>query len=302
MTCFLFPGQGSQKPGMGRDFYDASPAAREIFDRAAALLGAPFVDLIFKGPEDTLRETQNTQPALVAVESAIVAHLVANGLAPAAVAGHSIGEVAALVAANALSFEDALPLARERGRLMAGAMTGGAMAAVIGLAPDDIQAALPEGAEIANFNGPQQTIISGPADAVDHAIETLKQAGAKRVMLLNVSGAFHSSFMKPAATQFAEYLKNVRLTTPDCAFVSSVTGHEESDPDHIRNLLAQQLYEPVRWTQVMEYLGPIKAVETGPGNVLQGLARRTSNAPEIAPAGTLDQANLLVAQHEENPA
>lgn len=302
MTCFLFPGQGSQKPGMGRDFYESAPDAKAVFDQAETALGSEFLDAVFNGPDNALRDTRVTQPALVTVEVAIAAHLQAHGLRPDTVAGHSIGEISALAVAQALTPETAIAIAVERARLMAGAMTDGAMAAVLGMPPETIEKHLPSGAEVANYNGPEQTIISGTADAVHTAAETLKTAGAKRVLPLNVSGAFHSSFMKPAAERFAAYLSSIEVAAPTCRFVSSVTAREETKPARIRELLAQQLHEPVRWTQVMHFLGPVEAIEVGPGNVLQGLARRTPDAPVVAPVATLEHVDQLLAKHKEKSA
>jgi [acyl-carrier-protein] S-malonyltransferase len=293
VTCFLFPGQGSQKNGMGRDIHDASPAARRIFDQARELLGPEFVDLIFNGTEEQLRDTRVTQPALVTVESAIVAHLAQAGLHPAAAAGHSVGELSALVAAGSLDFVDALRLAQERARLMTEEAPAGGMAAVIGLDAKKIQFALSRGVEVANYNGPAQTIISGEISAIETISETLKTLGAQRVIPLNVSGPFHCSLMKRASELLRPLLNTLTIRPPACTFVSSVIGEEVSDPDLIRLHLGWQLYSPVRWTDVMTVLGPIDAIEVGPGNVLQGLARRTPGAAHVHSAGTWPQIQAL---------
>ncbi len=295
MTCFLFPGQGSQKTGMGRDLHDASPAARRVFDQARETLGHEFVDLIFNGSDDHLRDTRVTQPALVTVESAIAAHLASAGMSPTAAAGHSVGELSALVAAGSLELADALLLAQERARLMTEEAPSGAMAAVIGLDPEKIEHSLPKGAEVANFNGPAQTIISGDAKALDIAAETLKKLGAQRVIRLNVSGPFHCSLMKRASELLRPLLNSLTIRPPACTFVSSVIGEEVSDPDLIRLHLGWQLYSPVRWTDVMATLGPIEAIEAGPGNVLQGLARRMPKAAHVHSAGTWAQIQTLFA-------
>ena len=169
------------------------------------------------------------------------------------------------------------------------------MAAVIGMDPDTITAHLPDGADIANLNGPQQTIISGPTDAIEAAIIQLKEAGAKRVIPLKVSGPFHSACMKPASEQFSEFLEPILFASPTVTFISSVTGMEESNPDTLRTLLWKQLFSSVRWTDVMQTIGAVPAIEVGPGAVLKGLAKRTEDAPSVVSAGTLDSANALAA-------
>ena len=293
MIWLLFPGQGSQEPGMGRDYYEASPHARAALDEAEAVLGEGFLDRLFTGSEQELRDTRTAQVALVAVGVAIARHLFATDVAPDGAAGHSVGEIAALVATGALEISDALRLTRERARLMAEAPEGGTMAAVLGLNAEGVAAALPEGAEIANYNGPGQTIISGGTEAIEAAKTTLVDAGAKRVLPLNVSGAFHSSLMKPAALKLKDYLDAVPLRRPALCFVSSVTGAQETEPETIKELLWKQLYSPVRWTDVMAALGPVRAIEAGPGKVLQRLAKRMDDGPEVSGAGTLEQAQAL---------
>lgn len=292
---FLFPGQGSQQPGMGRDFHDAAPEARAVFDAAAALSPPGFVDLIFNGDAERLNDTRVAQPALLTCSVAIARHLAARGLRPAACCGHSLGEISALAVAGALDFEDALRLTQTRAKLMAECAPEGGMAAVMGLDADAIEAALPPGAQVANYNGPGQTIISGTLAALAAAEAALKAAGAKRVVPLKVSGPFHSVHMRPAAEAFAEALRGVPFRAPSCRFVSSVTAADIADPGAIRDTLARQLYSPVRWTETMAALGPGTAVEVGPGGVLRGLAKRIPGAPEVAPAGTLAEADALPA-------
>ena len=293
MTAFLYPGQGSQAPGMGADFREASAAARDIFDRAAAMTSAAWLDTLFHGSDADLADTRMAQPALLTVEVAITAHLAAIGVTPSVCAGHSLGEYSALVAAGALAFEETFRVVQERARLMSENVPEGAMAAVLGLDAAAIEAVLPEGVQVANYNGPGQTIVSGTAAALDAAEHALKEAGAKRVMRLNVSGPFHSEYMRPASETFRGFLETVALTAPETRFVSSVSGREETEPERIRELLASQLCAPVRWTEVMAALGPIEALEAGPGRVLQGLAKRTENAPSVTPVGTLEAAAAL---------
>lgn len=273
---------------MLKDFYETSPLARAAIDEATAILGEDFLDTMFNGPDDALRDTRMAQPALVTAGIAIAAHLKSLNISPALCAGHSIGEIAALAVAEVFSPVDAIRITQERARLMAEESPEGTMAAVIGLAPDAIENALPGGAEIANFNGPQQTIISGTIEGIEAAKDTLKEVGAKSVIPLNVSGPFHSSCMNAASEKFKHFLDDFTFTAPTCTFVSSVTGKEESDADTIKQLLWKQLYSPVRWTETMETIGAVDALEAGPGNVLQGIARRIENAPSISASSTLD--------------
>ena len=281
MTAFLFPGQGSQAPGMGKDAYAAGGAAREVFDWAAELNPPGFLDILFEGPAETLSDTRMAQPALLTAEVAMARALQMKDFAPSVCAGHSVGEIPALVVAGACTFHDAMRLIHERARLTSEGVPAGGMAAVMGLTPAEIEAALPESVDIANYNGPQQTIISGSKDGLAAAEKQLKEAGAKRVIPLNVSGPFHSTLMHKAAQEFRAFLANVSFIQPKLRFVSSVTGLDASDPEEIRTLLWKQLYHPVLWTHTMQHIGPMDAIEVGPGNVLQGLAKRIEGAPIV---------------------
>jgi [acyl-carrier-protein] S-malonyltransferase len=287
MSFFLFPGQGSQVPGMGKDFHETSAAARAVFDEAAECLYPALLETMFHGPAQTLEDTRMAQPALLTVEVAIVRDLAARGVAPEGAAGHSLGEISALVACEALDFIDALRLVEARAKAMSDDVPEGGMAAVMGLTPEAIEAALPEGAQVANFNGPAQTIITGTGAGIDAATEALREAGAKRVLPLRVSGPFHSWLMKPAAEQLRPVLATIELRTPRYPFLSSVSGAFETDPEEIRALLERQLFSPVQWTRVMAQLDGRACLEVGPGSTLQGLARRMEGGPQITSAGTL---------------
>jgi [acyl-carrier-protein] S-malonyltransferase len=278
---------------MGRDFYEHSPAARAVFDEASARAGDSFLAVIFEGTPEALAQTRVQQPALLTVEVAIARHLESRGIRPEGCAGHSLGEFSALVAAGSLEFGDAFEIVQTRARLMSEDVPEGAMAAVLGLDPEAIAAALPEGVQVANYNGPQQTIISGTKDGIEAAQAALKTAGAKRVLPLPVSGPFHSQLMTPAAERFREALAHVPLRAPDCRFVSSVSGGEASDPEEIRSLLGRQICAPVRWTDVLRTVGSGAAVEVGPGSVLQGIAKRMEGAPAVSAAGTYESAQAL---------
>ena len=293
MSFFLFPGQGSQKVGMGQDFYTDSPIAKATLDEANAFFDGDLLKTLFEGPQEDLNHTRAAQPGLLAVEVAIARHLIDSGLTPEGCAGHSLGEIPALVVAGALRFEDAFTFTLVRARLMSENVPEGGMAAVMGLDAESIAANLPEDVQVANYNGPQQTIISGSAAGIDAALTTLKDAGAKRVLLLKVSGPFHSEFMRSAAEQLAAVLTDMAISAPEYKFISSVTAQAESDPEVIRRLLVEQLYSPVRWTEVMAGVREYDALEVGPGNVLKGLAKRMDAAPAITCVGALAELESL---------
>lgn len=284
-VALLFPGQGSQTVGMGRDVYEASPAARRLFDEADRILGFALSRLCFEGPEEILTRTENAQPAIFVTSLAcLAAAREAGGLRiPDGVrfmAGHSLGEYTALVAAGALDFEAGLKLVRERGRLMQAASEAvpSGMAAVLGLG----EAALAEicaetGVEIANYNGPGQIIISGPRPALERAAELARQRGARRVIPLNVSGAFHSRVMAPAAEGLRPLVDATEFRPARVPVIANVTARPIVTPEEIRAELREQILRPVRWHQSMEYIigqGVRRFVELGPGRVLTGLLRR----------------------------
>ncbi len=274
---------------MGRDLYDASPAARAIFDRADAVLGRPISTLCFEGPADQLSDTANAQPAIYVASLACLEAAREAGIAsddPSFVAGHSLGEYTALAAAGALTFEGGLRLVAERGRLMASAARAmpGAMAALLGLEAKAAEAACADaGAEVCNVNAPGQIVIGGTPEAVSKACELAQQRGARRAIMLEVSGAFHTSLMRPAVEPFAQAVSSIGISAPRVPFISNRTGEATADPAEIADALVYQLTHPVRWTACVEHMashGVRSVIEFGPGKVLTGLVKRI--APEIA--------------------
>lgn len=280
---FLFPGQGSQAVGMGKDLYDSFESARRIMDQANVILGRDLLKIIFTGPLEDLTATQNTQPALFTVEAAITTILAEKGITPSYTAGHSLGEYSALFAAGVLSFEDGLKAVAQRGELMskAGKETPGTMAAIIGMDRakiSDVLSTVTSGIVVrANENTPEQTVISGEVVAVNEACEKLKAAGAKRAMLLPVSGAFHSPLMQKAADEFNTILGRLEFITPKCPIISNVSAQPETDAAIIKGLSKKQLISPVRWVDSMASLVKLDygtCLETGPGSVLKGLIKK----------------------------
>jgi len=287
-TAFLFPGQGSQTPGMAADLYAAFPEARKRLDTANEVLGFRITDLLFGDDADTLRQTDITQPALYVHSLAAMAVAEARtDLSPDMAAGHSLGEYSALAAVGALSFEDGLRLVRLRGQLMlrAGTARPGTMAALIGASDEDAERLCAtlreEGAGViqtANFNSPGQVVISGEVAAIDLAVDRAKEFGAKRALKLPVSGAFHSPLMEDARTELADALARVSLSAPRCPVYLNVTAGAATDPETIRALLLAQLTAPVRWTQILHNMhrdGATRFLEVGTGSVLSGLVKRT---------------------------
>jgi [acyl-carrier-protein] S-malonyltransferase len=282
--AFVFPGQGSQAVGMLADYAD-HPVVRATIDEASEVLGQDLGDLIDNGPGDALNQTVNTQPVMLAAGLAVWrAWLAAGGRRPEVVAGHSLGEYTALVAAGALTFADALPLVRFRAQAMQEAVpTGvGAMAAILGLDDAAVVAACAEAAqgqavEAVNFNAPNQVVIAGHREAVERAIAAAKARGAKRGVVLPVSAPFHSSLLKPAADRLAGKLAGVHIASPSIPVLHNVDVAEHSAPDAIRTALAQQAASPVRWVETIQAFkarGVTHVVECGPGKVLSALTRR----------------------------
>lgn len=284
-TAFVFPGQGSQAVGMGKDAFESNERARAVFRKADAALGFDLTELILNGPEEALKQTANTQPALLTVSAALLELLEDSGLKPDYVAGHSLGEYSALVAAGVIGFEDAVRTVRARGLYMEQAVPGGqgAMAAVLGAEREALAAlcaaiaAEGSAVELANVNCPGQIVVSGSAAGVAAVGERGKEAGAKRVIPLEVSGPFHSSLMKPAAERLAETLAEVELKDASVPVIANVTASEVVSAEEIRRLLVEQVYSPVLWEDSVRYLigrGVDTFVEIGSGTVLAGLIRK----------------------------
>ncbi len=300
--AFLFPGQGSQTVGMGRVLAAAHPAAREVFERADQALGLPLTRLCWEGPEDELRKTVHAQPALLTHSVAALRVLTEAGLAPAWVAGHSLGEYSACVAAGALEFEDALRLVHRRGQLMyqAGIDRPGTMAAILGMDGEAVEAACAAASsagvvQAANFNAPGQVVISGEIAAVEKACEIARERGARRAIRLDVSGAFHSPLMDAAASGLAAALDQATFREPRCPVVANVSAQPVSAAQALRDALKRQLLGAVRWEESMRFLlahGVDAFVEVGTGKVLRGLLR-TVNA-DIRAYGS-DDAEAIAA-------
>jgi [acyl-carrier-protein] S-malonyltransferase len=284
--AFIFPGQGSQAVGMGRDLHEAFPEARAVFDEVDAALGEKLSALCFEGPEDRLKLTANTQPSILTVSAAAAAVLAARGVVPDLVAGHSLGEYSALVAAGAFGAAEAARAVRARGTFMQEAVPAGqgAMAAVLGLAPEKVRevcaAVAAEAKDVvspANYNEPGQTVIAGSAAAVERAGARLKEAGARRVLPLPVSAPFHCALMAPVRERLRPVLEDVAWRPPLFPVVTNVEARPNQDPARIVGLLVEQVTAPVRWVECVEELvrqGVDRIVEVGPGAVLSGLVKR----------------------------
>lgn len=281
MKAFVFPGQGAQFVGMGKDLYENSPLAKEMFEKANEILGFRITDLMFAGTVEDLKQTSVTQPAIF-LHSVILAKVLGDDFRPEMVAGHSLGEFSALVAAGAISFEDGLKLVSTRAKAMQKACEKepSTMAAIIGLEDEKIEEICKSIDEVvvpANYNSPSQVVISGSIKGIDIACEKLTEAGAKRALKLVVGGAFHSPLMESARIELEEAINITNFQKPICPIYQNVNASKVTEPDLIKKNLVDQLTSPVRWTQTMKNMladGATSFVELGPGNVLQGLIRK----------------------------
>ena len=310
MIAFIFPGQGSQKVGMGQALAEAFPVCRDTFAEADAALGEPLARTCFEGPEERLTLTENTQPAILAVSTAACRLLASRGIAPSLVAGHSLGEYSANVAAGTFAFGDALRIVRRRGRYMQEAVPvgTGAMAAILGLDADQVARACEEAAEgdvvsPANLNGAGQVVIAGSTAAVARAGERARALGARRVIPLPVSAPFHCALMKPAEARLAPELRAMASAAPRVPIVANVDAEPKRDQASAIEALVAQVSAPVRWEAVVQRLaseGVTTYVEVGPGTVLSGLVRKIHREAAVASFGSPDDlaaVEALVARH-----
>lgn len=290
MKAYVFPGQGAQFVGMGKDLYDNNEEARAMFEKANEVLGFRITDLMFAGTEDDLKQTKVTQPAIF-LHSVILAKSLGDDFNPDMVAGHSLGEFSALVAAGAISFEEGLKLVAARAQAMQKACEAkpSTMAAVLALTDEKVEALCAEVDDVvapANYNCPGQVVISGTIEGIDAACEKMLAAGAKRALKLKVGGAFHSPLMQPAQDELAAAIEATEFRTPVCPIYQNVDGKPHTDPAEIKANLLKQLTAPVRWTQDVQAMvadGATEFVELGPGSVLQGLVKKISH--EVAISG-----------------
>ncbi|WP_435579048.1 ACP S-malonyltransferase [Gilvibacter sp.] len=292
MKAFLFPGQGAQFTGMGQDLYEASAEAKALFESANEQLGFSITDIMFTGDADALKQTKVTQPAIF-LHSVILAKVMGSDFAPDMVAGHSLGELSALTASGALNFSDGLNLVSKRALAMQAAceIQPSTMAAVLGLEDavvENVCEQTPGIVVAANYNCPGQLVISGEVPAVEAACESLKEAGARRALMLPVGGAFHSPLMEPAREELAKAIENTNFKSPICPIYQNVTAAAVTDPEAIKENLIKQLTASVRWTQSMQQMiadGAETFIEVGPGNVLQGLIKKIDRSKETQKAG-----------------
>lgn len=302
--AFVFPGQGAQKVGMAKDVYDALPQAAQLFKTADETLGFSISELAFEGPEEQLKQTANTQPALLTASIALLEALKSKNITPDYVAGHSLGEYSALVAANALDFEQAVAIVRARGQFMEQAVPSGqgAMAAVLGAEREPLAALCAEvsatghAVELANVNCPGQIVVSGSVEGVNAVSARVKEIGGKRAIMLEVSGPFHSSLMKSAADQLSERLQSVSFRDATVPVVANVTATTVTNASDIQALLVEQVYSPVLWEDSVRFLiheGVDTFIEIGPGNVLTGLIKKIDKNVRLINISSLESIEAL---------
>lgn len=285
MKAYVFPGQGAQFSGMGKDLYEASDVARSMFQKANEILGFDIQKIMFEGTDEELKQTKVTQPAIF-LHSTILAACLGDSFKPGMVAGHSLGEISALVANQTLSFEDGLRLVYKRALAMQAACEAvpSTMAAILGLEDEVVEQICEQVDGIvvaANYNCPGQLVISGSIPAVEEACAKLTEAGAKRALILPVGGAFHSPLMEPAREELAKAIEGTTFNTPTCAVYQNTNAKAVTDPSEIKKNLIEQLTAPVRWTQIMNNMisdGATEVIEVGPGKVLQGLFKKVDRA------------------------
>ena len=291
MKAYIFPGQGAQFTGIGLDLYEKSTLAQELFEKANKILGFSITDIMFEGTAEDLKETKVTQPAIF-LHSVILAKVLGASFQPEMVAGHSLGELSALVVNGVLSFEDGLKLVSKRALAMQKAceMAPSTMAAIIGLEDnivEEVCAAIDGIVVAANYNCPGQLVISGEIEAVEKGCEILKEKGAKMAVILPVGGAFHSPMMEPAREELAAAIEATTFNKPTCAVYQNVTANAVTNPDEIKKNLMIQLTAPVKWTQSMQQMitdGATEFIEVGPGKVLQGLMRKIDRSVAVSGA------------------
>ena len=291
MKAYVFPGQGSQFPGMGKDLFDRFEIAKEIFHTSDEILGFDLSKILLEGTKEDLLQTRVTQPAIY-VHSVITSKVMGNGFQPDALAGHSLGEFSALTAAGAIDFESGLKLVSKRAEAMQKAcnLSKGTMAAVLGLGNKVVEEICEQNSEVvvaANYNCPLQLVISGSIDGITSACEALKAAGAKRALILPVGGAFHSPLMEPARSELANAIDATNFSTPLCPIYQNTSARAETNPIEIQKNLIAQLTAPVKWTQSVNAMiseGIREFVEVGPGEVLQGLLRKISSDVSVSGA------------------
>jgi [acyl-carrier-protein] S-malonyltransferase len=291
MNAYIFPGQGAQFSGMGLDLYENSPLAQELFENANTVLGFSITDIMFEGSADDLKQTKVTQPAIF-LHSVILAKTLGDNFKPDMVAGHSLGEFSALVANGTLNFEDGLKLVSQRAQAMQKAceLKPSTMAAVLGLEDNVVENVCKETEGVvvaANYNCPGQLVISGEIEAINTACETLKEAGARRALVLPVGGAFHSPMMEPAREELAAAIKATTFSKPSCPIYQNVTANAVTDESAIKANLISQLTAPVRWTQSVQQMiadGASLFIEVGPGKVLQGLVKKINRESQTQSA------------------